>query len=320
MAVLKKHCDYCIFQLERGEGEGGFMHYQGYCEFPRKVRLSWLKAHVHSSAHWEKTRNRLASIDYCSKSKTRIDGPWEHGERPETQKVKSSRLKECTKAIEDGCTWAHVMDEYPDVYVRHGRIEDLWEYHEFKNMQDPLTHLGEDDWRDWQKQVIELVETEVETPNDRQVIWVYGEEGGEGKTSLCKHLYVKYRPNSVLYTGGKLADMVLQWKGEPVVLFNLPRDAKQYFQFSFVESMKDAFCSSGKYRSKLKSIDRPAVVVVFANWLPLIGKLSEDRYTFVCCTETDESVLAGGSTRLPPNKGAPDGRDGWGSLQGWDDQ
>lgn len=33
--------------------------------------------------HCEITKNRNASINYCSKPETRVDGPWEFGEIPD---------------------------------------------------------------------------------------------------------------------------------------------------------------------------------------------------------------------------------------------
>lgn len=63
-----------IFQLEEGE-TNGTKHFQGVIKSINALRLSTLKDII-NEAHWELCRNWVASYRYCSKSKTRIDGPW----------------------------------------------------------------------------------------------------------------------------------------------------------------------------------------------------------------------------------------------------
>lgn len=73
-----------VFQLERGEegGSQGYLHYQGVLLLSRsKPRRRQdvarvLKAHGISDAHLEKTRSIGAAARYCSKSPTRVAGPW----------------------------------------------------------------------------------------------------------------------------------------------------------------------------------------------------------------------------------------------------
>lgn len=53
-------------------GESGTPHLQGHFEFERKIRpVGHFKGTPLENAHWEKTRNRLAAITYCSKLDTR---------------------------------------------------------------------------------------------------------------------------------------------------------------------------------------------------------------------------------------------------------
>lgn len=52
-----------VFQEERGEE--GTPHYQGYVSFTTKQRLTGLKK-INPKIHWEKCRDRKASIKYCS--------------------------------------------------------------------------------------------------------------------------------------------------------------------------------------------------------------------------------------------------------------
>ena len=70
--------DFTIYQLEKGS-ESGRIHLQGYCQLKTKKRITGLKK-LHGTAHWEASRGSLQqNIDYCSKSETRLDGPWRTG-------------------------------------------------------------------------------------------------------------------------------------------------------------------------------------------------------------------------------------------------
>lgn len=65
---------FYIFQEE--QGEKGTRHYQGYIEFKNKVRLSAIKK-ILPKIHAEISKGtRQQNIDYCSKSKTKISGPY----------------------------------------------------------------------------------------------------------------------------------------------------------------------------------------------------------------------------------------------------
>ncbi len=63
---IKKYC----FQEE--VGDSGTPHLQGHFEFIRKIRpVGFFKGTPLEKAHWEKTKNRMAAINYCSKLATR---------------------------------------------------------------------------------------------------------------------------------------------------------------------------------------------------------------------------------------------------------
>jgi len=71
---------YCTGQLEEGE-QGLHRHLQGYLELSKPQRLSWLKAQLSGTAHWEPRRGtREQARDYARKSDTRVEGPWEYGD------------------------------------------------------------------------------------------------------------------------------------------------------------------------------------------------------------------------------------------------
>ncbi len=80
-AVLPAGLVYLVWQQEKG-GEGNNVHLQGYLELATRRSLSWLKDNFSATAHYEKRRgSQVQAIDYCKKADTRMDGPWELGER-----------------------------------------------------------------------------------------------------------------------------------------------------------------------------------------------------------------------------------------------
>lgn len=87
-----EHVAYLIGQEEKGHGETAYVHYQIYLVLKDKKRLSWLKKHIHPTAHWEKKRGTVAeAVDYVTKEDTRVpDGEQiEIGERPKEQQEAS---------------------------------------------------------------------------------------------------------------------------------------------------------------------------------------------------------------------------------------
>lgn len=74
---------YCVWQLE--EGEEGTRHLQGYVLFSNAVRFSTVKKY-NNTAHWEIRRGTHDQAKtYCTKSDTRVEGPFEFGKEPRGQ-------------------------------------------------------------------------------------------------------------------------------------------------------------------------------------------------------------------------------------------
>lgn len=72
---LKEHTTSSVWQIEKGE-DTGYLHIQLTMELMVKKRFTWLKRHFNDIAHIEPCHNINASYDYCSKSETRIEGPY----------------------------------------------------------------------------------------------------------------------------------------------------------------------------------------------------------------------------------------------------
>jgi len=71
---------YSIFQEERCP-DSGKNHFQGYARFAKRVAFNAIKAKF-PTMHLERCKgNELSNIAYCSKSASRLAGPWEKGNR-----------------------------------------------------------------------------------------------------------------------------------------------------------------------------------------------------------------------------------------------
>lgn len=104
---------YTVGQLEKGAE--GTIHIQFFCNFEKPVRCSHLTK-VDKKIHCEKVKVNNGADTYCMKEDTRLEGPWEFGEKPLKRNDKKDweEIKEKAKAGK--------LDDLPaDIYVQHYR-------------------------------------------------------------------------------------------------------------------------------------------------------------------------------------------------------
>jgi len=124
--LLKFPCKYVVFQLEKGK-EKGTLHYQGVMCLENAVQLDFMRQ-IHGKAHWEACHSTDASIKYCQKDDTFVDGPWEAGTKP--AQGKRNDLKKVKDEIVAGKrTVDEICVDDPSLYHQYGRtlhkLEDL---------------------------------------------------------------------------------------------------------------------------------------------------------------------------------------------------
>lgn len=124
--MIAPHCDYLVFQEEKGVD--GTKHYQGYAEFKKPERLSSIQKHTGIwKPHWEKRKGtRQQAREYAMKDETRVDGPWESGDKPWNPKNgkqgKRSDLDKLARSVQEKKTDAEIFEEQPGStlkYLRH---------------------------------------------------------------------------------------------------------------------------------------------------------------------------------------------------------
>lgn len=92
---------YCIYQLEKCPSTAR-LHVQGYLEYGKPMRVGRIKRLL-PGVHLEmREGTRHQAITYCSKEETRVEGPFEHGERGVIQQGKRKDLDEIREAILNG--------------------------------------------------------------------------------------------------------------------------------------------------------------------------------------------------------------------------
>lgn len=135
-------------------------------------------------------------------------------------------------------------------------------------------------WRPWQQELINLLQTE---PSERKVYWYWEQTGNTGKTFLAKYIDWKY---NAIIANGKQGDVFNQYKSfletekkQPkVAIIDIPRSHQDYVCYSTLEKIKDGLVYSGKYEGgKLRLI--PHHLIIFANFEPDEEKLSNDRWS-----------------------------------------
>lgn len=127
-------------------------------------------------------------------------------------------------------------------------------------------------------------------PDERTINWIWSKEGGMGKTSTASYLERNYE--GVCVANGKGADIKmsvinhLEKHNLDVLIINVPRQAEGYVNYGVLEEIKDGLIYSGKYEGGFANIEHPHVIVL-ANFLPEVDKLSLDRWNIVCVDTVD---------------------------------
>lgn len=117
LAFDESWMSYLVYQKEVGENQTP--HYQGYVESKKAMRLSaWRK--VLPGCHLEVRRGTQEEAKtYCTKTDTRVDGPWEHG----TMKVQGKRndLVTLVNMAREGRPVSEALDAMPAAAFRYYR-------------------------------------------------------------------------------------------------------------------------------------------------------------------------------------------------------
>lgn len=245
LEMCKQLCKKYIFQLERAPTTG-LLHYQGYVSRLTKISFSNMVKETQEympAAHLSicSTAGELALKTYCMKKETFVAGPW------------------ADKELAEENLRARIADELK--YVP-----------EAKMTSNPYP---------WQATLLAELDQE---PGDRRVVWVCDQLGNSGKSTFVKwqrSVQPEYRAAYRFAKATDISHMVLSGGPRKVYFFDLtrskPHELGHEDLYSAIESVKDGYVVSGKYKGG-ELMMKPPHVFVFSNQPPAFHCLSTDRW------------------------------------------
>lgn len=274
-AFFAVDCKYGVFGRE--VGDSGTPHLQGFfvldCTGSRSfdwVRNRFPVAGVHLEAARGTTK---AAAAYCKK-----DGDYvELGEASEP-----GRRNDLHDAFEWGRKFLLEYGRAPTspeivrsghfaVYVKNARFRPA-----LMKLVDIKKRLEFSELRDWQ---VDMKDELLGVPDDRKVLFVIDSVGNAGKSFFCRWMFEHYPDDVQLLSAGKETDLAYMIEEhKKIFLFDITRGRLEFLQYSILESLKNGIVQSTKYASAIKYIHALSHVVVFANEMPDMTKLSEDRF------------------------------------------
>ena len=153
----------------------------------------------------------------------------------------------------------------------------------FYRNQMTRTNIQDVELRPWQQHLFEIIKI----PSEREVIWIIGKDGNEGKSWFQDYVESCFGFNRAVRLDLRIKnkDRCNILKKRPLssidtFLFNdgrsIPPDEHTYYRI--LENIKDGFATSSKYDNDIIKFKRPNTVIVFSNIMPDWGKLSMDRW------------------------------------------
>lgn len=137
----------------------------------------------------------------------------------------------------------------------------------------PVRTISKEMFYKWQQKAYDIVTGPVD---DRKVYWFWSEKGNRGKTSLAKYLSVHH---GAIPVEGKKNDILFCAATFPsnIYIFDFERSMEEYVSYGGIEKIKNGYYMCAKYESK-PIVRNPPHILCFANFLPNLDELSEDRW------------------------------------------
>ena len=149
--------------------------------------------------------------------------------------------------------------------------------------QEDFTDVANVELKPWQNELMKYIE-----PHDREIIWVVGKDGNEGKSWFQKYVKsvfgtrrvvsgidIKSNSASIFQALRKCSIVTAD-----IFLFNIGKSMNKFDQINYdaLEKMKDGEAFASKYNSQQLKIRVPNVVMVFSNSPPDFKELAKVRF------------------------------------------
>jgi hypothetical protein len=265
--------EYAVYGRETGES--GTPHLQGFVIFPSAIRRTTVKNRLGCPRfHLEVARGTDdQAADYCKK-----DGDFEeYGTLPETRQGRRTDLEGFftwadAQGLENGhpVTTPQVARAHPTILTKYPRVMPI------VRLRFDAEPLQSGQPNDWQQHLIE----KLDGPADpRQIHFYVDQDGGKGKSWFVRYYLTLHSGTTQFMSIGKRDDIAHVVKEQTrVFLFDIPRTAMEFLQYTTLEQMKNRLVFSPKYNSITKTLHCTPHVVVFCNEHPDYEKMTDDRY------------------------------------------
>lgn len=264
---------YCVYQHEVCP-ETQRDHWQGYLEFTVPKRMAELKVIMDDkTVHFETRKGtRQQARAYCMKAESRApdEEPVEYGEWTGGQERSRNDLTAAKKLISESSSWTAVMNnpELTPVIARYGRwAREVYDNRPLTVAPLPITLYA------WQEEAMELLEGK---HSRRQVIWIWSEESGTGKSTFFDYCSSRWN----ILPAVDYVNTLYAYDGHYCIWFDISRDQSgKEVPYHAIEKLSNGgFHLSTKYTSCRKLIN--CHIVVTANCLPCDHRLP-DRCTVI---------------------------------------
>lgn len=241
------------------------LHWQCFVKCKNSVQIRYFKKRFGASCHVEQVKVDNGASEYCLKDETAVEGTRrEFGEKPVLNKGGHGAANDILYDKIIQCeTWDEVLP------LKGVGRQLAWAREVFA--RKPVKKCAVKTLRPWQQEELDLLLQQ----DDRTVRFVVDDVGNTGKTALGRFLVENH--DAFYCTGGKIADIMHAYERQEIVVFDMARcKDHEAWPYEVMEFMKNGMGFSGKYESKMKKFN-PCKIIVFANCMPDISKLSRDR-------------------------------------------
>lgn len=298
----KQSIKYLIYQ---GEYTKEYKkHIQGYIQFNDRKDMTYIKRlFKDNTLHLERARGTpQQASDYCKKTdkegiiQETFFNYREYGTIDLVTKGHRTDLIEVRNSILDGEVLDNIMistdnNSILNLCVQYNRqLRDL--QRTVKNISEKDKVLKEYEkitWNEAQQAIINIIENDYNNP--RAVYWVYDKIGDSGKTYLLKYYLAK--GNAYIVTGGKQADILYNYQGQPIIFYDLARTYADNMEhiYTTIENFKNGCYLSTKYITEQRIYDIRPVVIIMSNFLPDTSKLSKDRWRILMINPVTKKLV-----------------------------
>ena len=149
--------------------------------------------------------------------------------------------------------------------------------------EEPRCDISTVHLRPWQEEALKLIDS----PSERQVIWIVGRQGHEGKTWFQNYVESYFGYHRVVRVDLRIKHAnvcnVLKKRSlatANIFLFNDSRSVsgEEINLYRILEDIKDGQATASKYDNNNIRFKTPNTVMVLSNGYPTLNKLSRDRW------------------------------------------